>query len=119
MGSYTQRAGQKPVGTEQSQITKLTGVKEGRPGFSGTGGLGSEQGFTRLGKEPALEEQPLRKLSNRVVYAVLGSKQLAMAKEQVSVGIGEVDCGRQFYSFLGKLQAVGTYWMKTIMQFRS
>ena len=42
-----------------------------------------------------------------------------MAKEQVSVGIGKVGCGRHFYSFLGKLWAVGTYRMETITQFRA
>lgn len=79
------------------------------------GDLGGNQGFTRQGKEPALEprERPLRKFGNRADYAVLGSEQLDMAKEQVSVGRGEVGCDRQFYSFLGKLWAVGIYRMET------
>lgn len=85
------------------------GVGEGRPGFSGKG--------TSTGAEETA--QPRRKLSNRVGHAVLGSKQLAMAKEQVSVGIGEVGCGRHFYSFLGKLWAMGTYRLEIITQFRA
>lgn len=73
------------------------------------------QGLARQGKEPSPEQRDrsLSKLRNQADYVVLGSEQLAMAEEWVSVGRGEVSCDRQFYSFLGKLWAEGIYRMET------
>lgn len=71
-------------------------------GSSRTGDLGSKQELAKQGKEPALElrEWSLSKLGNREDYAVLGSEQLDMAEEQVSMGRGQVGWDN-FTPFLG------------------
>lgn len=80
--------------------------KRGQAGPSRTSDLDFMQELARQGKEPAPErrDRSLSKLRNRADYVILGSEQLDMAEEQVSVGRGKVSCDRQFY-FFGKLWA--------------